>query len=137
MVERELVLRKLAELELYLRQVSEYREITIEQYRADWKVQRIVERTLQLAFETCADVANHVIADRGLEVPSTYAGVFEALGRAGLLEADLVAVLVRVAGFRNVLVHEYTEVDARIVVRVLRDHLADLERFRDAARTWV
>jgi uncharacterized protein YutE (UPF0331/DUF86 family) len=136
-VERELVLRKLAELELYLRQVSEYRDVTIEQYRDDWKVQRIVERTLQLAFETCADVASHVIADRAIEVPTTYAEAFEALGRAGLLEPDLAAVMVRIAGFRNILVHEYANVDGRVVVRILRNHLADFERFRDAARAWV
>ena len=137
MVERELVLRKLAELELYLRQVSEFREITVERYREDWKVQRIVERTLQMAFETCADVANHVIADRKLEVPSTYAETFEVLDRAGLLEHELAKVMIRIAGFRNVLVHEYTNVDGQIVVRILQNHLADLERFRDAARAWV
>jgi uncharacterized protein YutE (UPF0331/DUF86 family) len=136
-VERELVLRKLAELELYLRQVSEYREITVERYQKDWKVQRIVERTLQMAFETCADVANHVIADRKLEVPSTYAQAFEVLDRAELLEHDLAQVMIRIAGFRNVLVHEYTSVDARIVVRILRNHLEDLERFRVAALAWV
>lgn len=137
MVERELVLRKLAELELYLRQVSEYRDLTVEQYREDWKVQRIVERTLQMAFETCADIANHVIADRKLELPSTYAEAFEALERAGLLDRDLANVMIRMAGFRNVIVHEYTTVDARIVVRILSTHLVDLERFRIAARAWV
>lgn len=137
MVERELLLRKLAELERYVQQVSEYRALTVEQYRNDWKVQRIVERTLQLAFESCADIANHVIADRGLEVPHTYAGAFESLGRAGLLERDLVDVMVRMAGFRNVLVHEYTAVDAQIVVRVLREHLGEFGRFGDAVRAWL
>lgn len=137
MVERELVLRKLAELERYLRQVSEFRDITVEQYRDDWKAQRIIERTLQLAFETCADLANHIIADRGLDVPSTYGEAFEILGRARLLERDLVEVMIRMAGFRNILVHEYTAVDAGIVVRILREHLGDFGRFRDAVRTWI
>jgi uncharacterized protein YutE (UPF0331/DUF86 family) len=137
MVDRELLLRKLAELELYLKQVSEFRMLTVEQYRTDWKAQRIVERTLQMAFETCADIANHVIADRRLEVPNTYAEAFETLGRAGLLEQGLVEVMTRMAGFRNVLVHEYTAVDGRIVVRILHEHLGDFERFRDAARSWI
>lgn len=136
MVDRELVLRKLAELELYLLQVAEFQGITAKQYRDDWKAQRIIERTLQLAFETCVDIANHVIADRRLEVPSTYAAAFETLGRAELLEPDLTSTLIRMAGFRNIIVHEYAAVDAAIVVRILRD-LVDFERFRDAARTWV
>jgi uncharacterized protein YutE (UPF0331/DUF86 family) len=136
-VERELILRKLAELERYVQQASEYRDLRVEQYRDDWKVQRIVERTLQLAFETCADLANHVIADRNLDVPHTYAEAFEALGRAKLLAPDLVDVMIRMAGFRNVLVHEYATVDANIVVRILREHLGDFSRFGDAARAWV
>jgi hypothetical protein len=36
MLERDLLLRKLADLERYLAQVSEYRSVTVEQYRADW-----------------------------------------------------------------------------------------------------
>jgi uncharacterized protein YutE (UPF0331/DUF86 family) len=130
------MLRKLAELERYVGQAAEYRSITVEQYRDDWRAQRVIDRTLQLAFECCADIAGHAVADRGLEVPSTYAQTFEVLGRAGLLAPDLAQVMVRMAGFRNVLVHEYTAVDGRIVVRVLREHLGDLERFATAARAW-
>jgi len=45
--------------------------------------------------------------------------------------------MVGIAGLRNVLVHEYTSVDARIVVRILREHLEDLEQFGAAARRWI
>ena len=48
-------------------QVSEYRNITVDDYQRDWKSQRIIERTLQMAIEACVDVATHVIADRGLQ----------------------------------------------------------------------
>jgi len=33
------------------------------------------------------------------------------------------------AGFRNVLVHEYLEIDRRRVWRVLNDELGDFEKF--------
>jgi uncharacterized protein YutE (UPF0331/DUF86 family) len=105
-VDRSLLQRKLRDLQRYVREVSEFREIDPAQYRQDWKSQRIVERTLQLAIEVCADVAAHVIADRSLRAPSTYAEAFEVLGEAGLLEPDLRDVLVRMARFRNLVVHE-------------------------------
>lgn len=136
MVDRDLLLRKLADLDLYLSQISEYRAITVEQYRQDWKTQRIVERTLQMAIEVCVDIATHVIADRGLRVPATYAESFEVLGETGLLDPGMREGMVRMAKFRNVLVHEYTRVDPDIVVRILRDHLDDLTRFRTAALGW-
>ena len=40
------------------------------------------------------------------------------------------------AKFRNVIVHEYTRVDADIVIRILSEHLDDLARFRTAALGW-
>jgi uncharacterized protein YutE (UPF0331/DUF86 family) len=136
-VDRDLILRKLADLEQYLVQVGEYRGLHVEAYRADWKTQRIVERTLQMAIEVCADVANHVIADRGLRVPATYAEAFEVLAEASLLSAKDRDAMIRMMGFRNIVVHEYARVDAEIVVRILREHLADLAGFGAAARSWL
>ena len=62
MVDRTLVLRKLAEIDQYLLQVKEYAGISLEQYESSWKTQRIIERTLQMLIETCVDVAGHIIS---------------------------------------------------------------------------
>ena len=129
MVDADLVRRKVAELEEYQRQIEEYHDLTIQQYRSDWKTQRIVDRTLHLMIESCLDVANHVIADRRLKVPATYAETFEVLGEASILSNDLRDAMIRMAGFRNLLVHEYTRVEPGVVVGILRQHLGDFSRF--------
>jgi hypothetical protein len=69
--DRDLVLRKLADLDQYVSQVSEDRDIAGEQYRRDWKPQRSIERTLQLAIEVCVDIANQVIAAAALTAAGT------------------------------------------------------------------
>jgi uncharacterized protein YutE (UPF0331/DUF86 family) len=132
MVDRELVLRKLSDLDTYARQLEEFRGLAAEEYRADWKVQRIVDRTLHLAIEVCVDIAGHVIADRSLRAPATYAEAFEVLGEEGVLGGPLVQRMVRMAGFRNVLVHEYARIDPARVVAVLHERLGDFAGFRDA-----
>jgi uncharacterized protein YutE (UPF0331/DUF86 family) len=131
-VDRDLVLRKLADLDQYVTQVGEFRGITTEEYRRDWKTQRIIERTLQMAIEVCADVANHIIADRNLRMPSTYAEAFEVLGEAGILIAAQREAMVRMSGFRNLIVHEYARIDPAMVVRVLRERLGDFAAFKAA-----
>jgi uncharacterized protein YutE (UPF0331/DUF86 family) len=136
-VDRDLLRRKLAELEEYVTQVSEYSDLTVERYRADWKTQRIVERTLQMAIEACLDVASHIVADRGLRAPSTYAETFEILVQAGLMSPGLGQVMIEMTGFRNVIVHEYTRVDAEVVIRILRKGLEDFRRFGTEALRWV
>lgn len=137
MVDRDLIRRKLADLDQYVRQLSEYRNVTVEEYRADWRTQRIVERTFQMSIETCIDVANHVIADRKLRVPGTYAETFDVLAEAGMLDPALRAVMVRMCGFRNLIVHDYARLDPVKVIRVLNEGLPDLERFRIAVLEWV
>lgn len=131
MVDVALVLRKLASLDEYRRQLAEYAAISINEYRSDWKVQRIVERTLQMMIELCADIAGHIIADSALRTPVTYADTFRVLGEHGILTAEQTRVMEKMAKFRNVVVHQYEVVDAEIVVLILQKHLADFQLFSD------
>jgi uncharacterized protein YutE (UPF0331/DUF86 family) len=64
-VDKVLILRKLTELSEYMDQIKEYRSLTVDAYAFDWKTQRIVERTLQVMIEVCADIAGHIISDSG------------------------------------------------------------------------
>jgi len=56
MVDETLILRKLSELDQYFKQIKEYEGITVAEYSDDWKIQRIIERTLQMMIETCVDI---------------------------------------------------------------------------------
>ena len=127
-----LILRKLAELDNYLGQISGYSGVSIEKYRKDWKVQRIVERTLQMMIETCVDIANHVISDSNLRPPSSYADAFVVLKENGIISEKLSINLQKMAKFRNVVVHQYEQVDASVVVLILTRHIQDFERFKKA-----
>lgn len=132
MVDKTLVMRKIAELELYLGQVGEFAGITLEEYQRNWKTQRIVERTLQMLIETCADIANHLVADSRMRTPTGYADTFRVLAENDVISAELFAVMEKMAKFRNVVVHQYESVDAEIVILVLRKHLGDFTMFKDA-----
>ena len=112
MVDRDLVLRKIAEVDQYLRQLADYRQIDLDSYQRDWKTQRIIERTLHLTIEACMDLADHIVADRRLRVPETGAETFDILAEAGVISLDLGAALARMAGFRNILVHDYARREA-------------------------
>lgn len=132
MVDRDLVLRRIAALDEYLLQLADYRDIDLETYQSDWKTQRIIERTLQLVVESCMDLADHIVADERLKVPDTAAAAFESLAEHGILTGALGRSLGRMVGFRNILVHEYARLDSAIVLRVLRQDLGDIQAFREA-----
>ena len=131
MVDKNLILRKIAELEEYLEQIREFSNISAEQYAGDWKTQRIVERTLQMMIELCVDIANHIISDRRLRVPVTCADTFKVLSEAGLIDQNLYNTMEKMAKFRNIVVHNYDRIDQSIVVMILRKNLDNFLFFRD------
>jgi len=137
MVDKALILRKVASLAEYQKQIGEYSTITVDQYRSDWKIQRIVERTLQMMIELCADIANHVISDNGLRTPETYADTFRVLAENNILTPEQLAVMEKMAKFRNIVVHQYETVDAEIVILVLRRHLHDFRQFSDSVIQFI
>jgi len=132
MVDKALVLRKLSELEEYLGQIREYTNITVEQYSSDWKIQRIIERTLQIMIETCVDVAGHIISDREYRIPKSYADTFRVLHEENILEKELFETMDKMAKFRNIVVHNYDKVDTSIVVIILTKHLDDFLTYKNA-----
>jgi len=54
MVDETLILRKLAKLDEYLGQIREYSAVSFEEYEENWKVQRIIDRTLQITVTPCS-----------------------------------------------------------------------------------
>jgi len=132
LVDKSLVLRKLSELEEYLGQIREFSSIAEEEYSKDWKTQRIVERTLQIMIELAADIASHLISDKKLRLPTSYADTFKVLSEAGLIDPPLYEIMEKMAKFRNIVVHHYDRIDESIVITILQKHLEDFLVFRDA-----
>jgi len=132
MVDGTLLLRKLAQLEEYVSQIEEYRSLSVEQYKDDWKLQRIIERTLQMMIETCVDIAGHIISDSKFRIPDSYADSFRVLSENKIIATDLCKTMEQIVKFRNVVVHQYDRVDAEIVVGILRKRINDFNSFKDA-----
>jgi uncharacterized protein YutE (UPF0331/DUF86 family) len=132
MVDVTLTLRKLSELDEYYRQIKEYDNITVAQYSDDWKIQRIIERTLQMMIETCVDIASHIISDIGCRVPKSYSDTFKVLHEEKIVGSRLFNGLEKMAKFRNIVVHHYDKVDAEIVVGILKKDLKDFMKYKEA-----
>ena len=122
---------KLRELSRRLRRVEAKQPASLKQLAADEDLQDILTRNLELAIQTCIDVAFHLCGAHGV-VPTSAAEAFAQLAKRALIERSLAQRLQRAVGFRNVLAHEYTEVDWKIVMRVIRTDTRDLAAFGKA-----
>ena len=99
-----------------------------EELRADLDLLWSVERGLQLCAQNALDVATHLAAAAGRDAPD-YASAIDRLAEIGVLPGEFVRRFRGIAGFRNVLVHGYLEIDLDLVVRVLHERLGDFEEF--------
>jgi uncharacterized protein YutE (UPF0331/DUF86 family) len=132
MTDPALVAKKLALIESC---VSDLRRLARPEILAtDVREQRFVEHTLQVAIQAALDVASHIVSDRRLGEPRTNRELFDLLQRDAWIEDPLASTLRNMAGFRNVLVHGYDDVDLAVVRDVLGNHLGDLEAFVEAVR---
>ena len=122
---------KLRELSRRLRRVEAKQPASLKRLAAHEDLQDILSRNLELAIQTCIDIAYHLCGAHGV-VPATAAEAFAQLARRALIERSLAQRLQRAVGFRNVLAHEYTEVDWKIVMRVIRTDTRDLAAFGKA-----
>jgi len=97
----------------------------------DWDKVGAVERGLQLAAQNALDIATHLVAGAGRDV-ADYASAIDTLAALGILDRDFAASFRSVAGFRNILVHGYLEIDLEIVHTVLNSQLTEFITFADA-----
>lgn len=136
-VKREVVEQRLKELDRVLQELEKHQHREFEEFGADLTLQWAVERGLIAAAEIVFDIANHVLAGAFATYPDTYAESLHGLRDNDVISTDLHDDLRGLAGFRNVLVHRYTEIDPRLVHDHLREGIGPLRRFGREVGEWV
>ena len=122
------VAERLSELRRYLDHLRRLRGqgITEEALRRDLSVRNDVLHSLLMVAQMVIDVAAELSVSAGLTF-SDYREAVDNLRRLGFPEG-LVDQLVRLPGFRNVVVHAYLKVDEALVLRALKE-LGPVEEF--------
>ncbi|MDA8336652.1 MAG: DUF86 domain-containing protein [Peptococcaceae bacterium] len=129
MVDKEFLAERVKLLTGYIEDLEEEAGVGLKEIKEDKRIRRYVERTLHLAVEACLDIGNHLIADLGLREPETYKDIMVILTEAGYLPKEKIRQFKDMAGFRNVIVHDYTRVDPVIVYGILKKDLISFRLF--------
>jgi len=120
---------RLKKLDGYLRSLRQMQAVPLDEYLDDDNLQAIVERRLQLAIQVCMDIGSYLIAQLGLTAPDEPENVFAVLGRERVISRELAQRMIGMVRFRNILVHDYVEIDSNIVYHNLTKELDDFDQF--------
>jgi uncharacterized protein YutE (UPF0331/DUF86 family) len=127
MIEESVLTQRLSALEEYLADLDEIKkDLDWSKFNNSKLIRRYVERTLQMATEACLDIANHIISYEGYREPEDNKDAFKVLSENDIIAEDLRDKLIKMAKFRNVIVHDYLKVDSEIVYAVLTKHCNDI-----------
>lgn len=112
-----------------VRQLRELGRVPGDAFVADSRATNSAKYLLIVAAEAALDICNHLAARQGARSPEDYADCMAIMAEIGVVDRDLATRLMRMARFRNLLVHLYARVNDQEVHRVIREDLGDLERY--------
>lgn len=130
MIKLEVIRRRLNNLEDYLAILKQLQRYSLEEFLENPERYGSAERFLQLAIEAGLDIASHVIAERHLGAIESYRDIPRIFAKAALIDPQQEKIWLRMIGFRNILVHEYSGIDRKLVFEVLQNGIDDLHMLR-------
>lgn len=127
-VDRDILRRHLLALDSALKNLRRHAGRPLEALTDDTDEAWAVERGLLLCIQNALDIASHLAAGTGHDVPN-YTSAIDLMATLGIMPAEFVARFRGAAGFRNVVVHAYLDVDLTIVHSLINERLSEFEEF--------
>jgi len=137
MVNRDVVVAKIANVQRSLDRLKEKQGIALKEFSMDRDIQDIVLLNLQTAIQSCIDLASHIVSDNNWGIPGSLAGLFDILYEKKVITNDTRKIMRSMVGFRNLIVHEYTELDMNKVYDIFSNRLNDFNGFLKEISTYA
>ena len=130
MVKREVLERKLYQIEKSLRKVQVYYSLNYDDFISHPVARDVVEYNLFIIINCMVDVVNHIVADDGLGEIDMLSDGFRILIDYDYWTKQQATVYIKMVAFRNMIAHQYTDVDANVVYTILQEKLEDISKFK-------
>lgn len=135
-LDRERILAKVDQLDGYITELKEIAPKSFAEYQKVEK-RRACERLLQVSIEVIIDICNLLVSGLRLGLPAEEDDLFRKLVEAGIITKEMGETLREIKGFRNILVHQYAQVDDRIVYEAVNTKLGDFALFKQEALAYL
>ena len=131
----------LKRLNQYYLKLIGLQKLSYESFTADPINIDAAERVLQIAIESCLNIGNRLISllqlEQPVRTPESYPDIFVIMWQLKIIDKSFSERLVKMAKFRNRLVHLYWDLDAETTYRILQENINDLKKFQDAVVKFI
>ena len=136
-MDTKLIRKKLSVLENNVHTLERLRSYSLTDLQKDREKAWSVEHGLQLSIQIIFDTGNHILAAKGEQEIEEYVDVIDKLGEKGIVPSEFAQAIRGMAGFRNLLIHEYASVDMKKVYDILQNRLDDFRKFAGYIDTYL
>ena len=135
--DRQSLIRKLGYLQKNLDLLTPYRALSEQELTGTPEKKFAVERLMQTAIESVIDCSRLLVLIEEWRKLRDERDALIVLAEHAVIADDLCERLQRAKGFRNVLVHEYVEVDPHLLYVHLQTGIADLQGYARSLAAWL
>lgn len=75
------------------------------------------------------DISTHIVVDNNIGNPKTLGEAFDVLNKEKYLNDDETKSYRNMVGLRNILSHEYVNIDKKIIYNILKNNLIVIKKF--------
>ena len=125
---------KVSLIEEELERLKEFSGFSFQEIASDFKKQAIIERLLERIINRAIDINQHLIAEtlpEEIQSPKSYRETFLKLAEIGVYPQEFAENISKSVGTRNVLVHDYNNVDYSKIYSSIKDCLRDYHQYCD------
>lgn len=126
MVDHNIVVKKINSIKHNMVRILKYKSVPLEEFLQDEDGKDIVTHNLFIMLQHIIDIGTHVIADENMEEPVFVSDIADILAKEGVLDKSLVKPLKSMIGLRNIIAHEYGDIDFRIIHKIITSNIHDV-----------
>jgi uncharacterized protein YutE (UPF0331/DUF86 family) len=130
--DKEKILKIVSELRKSVRRLQSLRNLSQDKFIKDPDKIGSAKYHFIVAIESSIDMCNHIISRNGYRVPEDYADTFRVMAEVGTITENFSEELIKMAKFRNRLVHIYWEINDKQLYQILQNNLDDLKKLLDS-----
>lgn len=121
---------KINEIIKFLDELKSIAPSSLDEYKLSIEKKAACERYVEKIVEAATDLAFLVIKIKKLKMPEDDIDAFNILLDSSIISADLSAKLKKAKGMRNIIAHEYGDIDDEIIFKSIAKELgADCKKF--------
>ena len=129
MVNPGVIMKRVEEIEKHLERIRPFASLSYESFLRDSVAQDVVEYNLFQIVNHLIDIFQHAVVDEEYGFPETAYEAAQILLEKGVLSQEDIEIFKRMVGFRNVVGHDYIDLDKETVYDILTHGERDIRTF--------